>query len=188
MSGTSEKLMELAQRGDQEAFERLIEPHRDKLRSWLTHTLGDREEALDAEAEVLLRCWTSLKSFKGGSEPGTWIFAICKNVLKERYRLRDRDRRLRERLGLEHGLRPFELGPEDLLLSRTSQRKQTIVAALDSIPERQRRIVMLRVFSGRSLKEAGEELGVTPDAAKMLYFRAVRSLRAELKKRGALDD
>ena len=54
---------------------------------------------------------------------------------------------------------------------------QELLVLVERLPERQREAISLR-HSGLSFQEVGALLGSSEDAAKMLYHRALRALRA----------
>jgi len=54
---------------------------------------------------------------------------------------------------------------------------QELLVLAERLPERQREAISLR-HSGPSFQEVGVLLGSSEDAAKMLYHRALRALRA----------
>jgi len=56
-----------------------------------------------------------------------------------------------------------------------------VATAVRRLPDRQREVVGLRHRSDLSFLEIGELMGCSEDAAKMLYHRALKVLRAELK-------
>lgn len=61
-----------------------------------------------------------------------------------------------------------------------SEEARAVDAALSRLPETYRLIIELRNREGRSFIEIGESLGRSPDAARMLWFRAVERLQREL--------
>ena len=154
---------------------------------FFTRTLRSEEEVREAEAELNLRALTAFSSFKGQSDFGTWLYAVCRNVLREKYRKDKRARDLIDKLGRVHEPAPFELSPEELLLADSSRKCKAVVEALGEISAKQRRLVMLVLFSGFSVREAGEKMELSHDAARGLCSRAVKALRKVLKKRGEID-
>ena len=57
--------------------------------------------------------------------------------------------------------------------------------ALDGLSEDDRQVVLLRFFDQRTMADLGRALGVTEDAAKMLYHRAVKALKEAVEKEPA---
>jgi RNA polymerase sigma-70 factor (ECF subfamily) len=57
-------------------------------------------------------------------------------------------------------------------------------AALAALPGGQRDVVVLKLLRGLRFTEIAETLGLTEDAAKMRFVRALQTLRAELEQRG----
>jgi RNA polymerase sigma-70 factor (ECF subfamily) len=170
------RLLEAARAGDEDAFARLVEPHRRALHAHCYRMLGSVTDAEDALQETLLRAWGGLASFEGRSSLRSWLYAIATNAC-----LRAIERRPKrvlpidyapaadphdglgepliesvwvepypdERLGLEDGL----AGPE----ARYEQRESVelaFIAALQHLPARQRAVLILRDvlgFSARAL-------------------------------------
>lgn len=57
--------------------------------------------------------------------------------------------------------------------------------ATAKLPEAQQLIIYLRVIEGREFDEVAKLVGKRPGATKMLYYRAMESLRASLQAEGA---
>ena len=58
--------------------------------------------------------------------------------------------------------------------------------ALDSLSAGERYVLLLRYFEGRSLRETGEALGISEDAARLRVERAIEKMRRYFSKRGYL--
>jgi RNA polymerase sigma factor (sigma-70 family) len=56
--------------------------------------------------------------------------------------------------------------------------------ALDSLPRGQREVVVLKLLRGARFSEIGEQLGISTEAAKMRFVRALEALRTELEEEG----
>ncbi len=67
----------------------------------------------------------------------------------------------------------------DDALARERQ-KQALVAALDQLPERERALMHKHYVEGKSLLDAGAELGMSKSWASRMHARAVDQLRARL--------
>src|SRR5260221_3146563 len=77
--------------GDQDAFERLVEPYRRELLVHCYRFLGALEDAEDMLQETLLRAWRGLHSYAGRAPFRAWLYKIATNVCLdalERHRAR----------------------------------------------------------------------------------------------------
>ena len=66
--------------GDQDAFERLVEPYRRELLVHCYRFLGALEDAEDMLQETLLRAWRGLHSYAGRAPFRAWLYKIATNV------------------------------------------------------------------------------------------------------------
>jgi len=60
-------LLDAARRGDDQAFQRVVEPHRRELQAHAYRMLGSVHDAEDALQDALLRAWRGLPRFDGRS-------------------------------------------------------------------------------------------------------------------------
>ena len=65
---------------------RQILMHESRITRFFQKEQLSRETVEDLTQEVLCRCYESNSRFRGTSAPGTWIYAICRNVLYEYFR------------------------------------------------------------------------------------------------------
>ena len=75
-----EQLVALAQKGDQAAFEELVQRHQQKAYRIAFDFARDREEAKDLSQEAFLRAYTHLSNFDGRSGFYTWFYRILVNI------------------------------------------------------------------------------------------------------------
>src|ERR1043166_7364021 len=85
-----EELVALAQKGDDHAFEELIQRHQQKAYRIAFDFARDREEAKDLSQEAFLRAYTHLSNFDGRSGFYTWFYRILVNVCLDYRRRRKR--------------------------------------------------------------------------------------------------
>ena len=105
-----------------------------------------------------------------------WLFKIAENVCLSR-------RRSSWRRGRIESPSDFEI-IEEIIPGPSRQNDELIGIedALASMPEQQRRAILLREWQGLSYREIAEELEVTQSAVETLIFRARRSLAAGLEQ------
>ena len=105
-----------------------------------------------------------------------WLFKIAENVCLSR-------RRSSWRRGRIESPSDFEV-IEEIVPGPSRQRDELIGIenALASMPEQQRRAILLREWQGLSYREISEELEVSQSAVETLIFRARRSLAHGLEQ------
>jgi RNA polymerase sigma factor (sigma-70 family) len=74
------RLLEAARGGDENAFARLVEPHRGALHVHCYRMLGSVHDADDALQEALLGAWKGRSGFEGRSSLRSWLYTIATNA------------------------------------------------------------------------------------------------------------
>jgi RNA polymerase sigma-70 factor (ECF subfamily) len=182
--------LEAARRHDEEAFERVVAPHRAGLQAHCYRMLGSAHDAEDALQETLLRGWRALPRFEGRSSLRSWLYRIATNVC-----LKQIERRPRRVLPIDYGppsdphgvperplaeaawLDPY---PDEALgdgspEARYEQRESVelaFLAALQHLPARQRAVLLLRDVLGFAPAEIAVTLETTPAAVSSALQRA----------------
>ena len=74
-----ETLVVRARRGEQEAFDVLVERYKERLYATVYHMTSNHEDASDLVQDALIKAYKSLASFKGQSSFYTWVYRIAIN-------------------------------------------------------------------------------------------------------------
>jgi RNA polymerase sigma-70 factor (ECF subfamily) len=172
----SDALVTRAKAGDNEAFEELVAPCREKILAWISGQMGPRLRG-KGEAEDLLQdtfVW-ALRSiekleWRGRDLFEQWLFSIAKHVVLKEAR---HDRR--HALVLES--EPQGHGPSPSRALRRDERFDRLQKALDSLGPDQRHVVELARIKGVPIKEIAIRMKRSPDAISQLLLRALKKLR-----------
>jgi RNA polymerase sigma-70 factor (ECF subfamily) len=126
---------------------------------------GDVGEAQDAVQEAFVRAWSRRRRFADGDEPQAWIRTVARRVAVSRWRAR------RSRLAAwrRHGPAP-EVPPPGV-------ETPLIVAALQRLPEEQRRAIVLHHLCDRSVDQVAAETGAPTGTVKARLARGREALR-----------
>jgi RNA polymerase sigma-70 factor (ECF subfamily) len=74
------ELVERCRRGDERAFEELVNSYKDLVFALIARTTADRSRAEDLAQDVFLRVHRGLPYFRGEARLSTWIYRIVANV------------------------------------------------------------------------------------------------------------
>src|SRR3954453_10647701 len=179
-------LVKACQRGEPGALDTLIRATYADVYALCRRMLADPDEAADATQEVYLRVMRSVLGFRGDSAFGTWLHRVTVNVCLTALRKRSRARAA----GMVAGGTPFGLPGDDLGVASSDRAPDDAVvtadlvarseAALASLPEDARAVVVLRDIEGLSTHEVAELLGVTENVVKVRLHPAHAKLRTML--------
>ena len=170
-------LIEAIGRGDHYAFEKLVKRYQNPVMNFIYRYLGDRCTAEDLTQEVFLRVYQAAPRFNPRARVVSWVFKIAYNLSINEIRRR---RRLAEQLATE------EIDCEaDSGSTARHELEEEIAIALESLPEKQRAALLLKVNEGLSYLEISETLGVSVASVESLLFRARKTLRKILSKKQA---
>ena len=158
------------------ATEGLYERHAAKILGYCLHQLGSREEAEDAVQTTFMNAFRALGRGVVPEAESAWLFKIAENVCLSR-------RRSSWRRGRIESPSDFDV-IEEVVPGPSRQRDELIGIedALASMPEQQRRAILLREWQGLSYREISDELELSQSAVETLIFRARRSLAQGLEQ------
>ena len=190
----SSDLLQAAQAGDDEAFGRLVEPHRGELHAHCYRMLASLHDADDALQDALLRAWRALPRFEGRSSLRSWLYTIATNACLDAI-----GRRPKRVLSLDLGppadpRAPFEPPvTEDVWVepypdaALTYEQREGVelafVAALQHLPATQRAVLILREVLGFSAAEVAGTLDTTVAAVNSALQRARAAVEERVPER-----
>jgi RNA polymerase sigma-70 factor, ECF subfamily len=182
-----DSLIRAAQSGDHAAFEELVRMYDRNVLRLAMNMLQSPEDARDAYQEAFLRVHRNLETFRFDCSFHTWLYRIVTNICLDH--LRKRKVRKEEPAVVEssegtldrletHREEGPAADPERNTLNR--ELKERIDGALAELTPRERMVFELRHYHGMRLRNIGEALGSSEEAAKNCLFRATQKMRAAL--------
>jgi RNA polymerase sigma-70 factor (ECF subfamily) len=178
------RLMGLIGRGDDDAFEQLIERHQTLVAGTVARMLGSNSDVDDIAQQVFIRVWRSASRYVPRAKFTTWLLKITRNLVFNELRRSKRHAYVPMQPDPEMEELPFkdavDQAPDALLLEAELQRK--IEEAILSLPESQRMALILRRYEDLSYEQIAEILDLSVPAVKSLLFRARTELRKQLSK------
>ncbi len=175
-------LMARAQRGDRDAYRRLLEEIAPYLRAQAARRHREASDAEDAVQDILLTLHAIRHTYDPTRPFGPWLVAIANHRLIDRLRRQGRVRSRETALLPEH--ETFAVEPANV--SEKALQRRDLEAAVEKLPPGQRQAIRLLKLEERSLKEAAAISGMTIASLKVATHRAIKSLR-EILGAGSAD-
>jgi len=174
------KLINETLAGNREAFGELVRKYQSRLFNTLLHVVGSREEAEDTVQEAFVQAYLKLTSFGGRSAFYTWLYRIAFNTSVSRRR-RQRTEASIEDHRRRTGDEPEDtgMGPVGLLLR--GERVELVRAAIQTLGEDHRAILVLRDMEGCCYETIAEILELPPGTVRSRLHRARLQLRDQLQ-------
>jgi RNA polymerase sigma factor (sigma-70 family) len=179
--------MELAMQIKEQTFLK----EKDRLLSFIRNRVSSTEEAEDILQDVFYQFVAGFNTIESLDRVTSWLFSVARNKIIDRYR-RDAARPKRTDFGLAAGTdedSPISLQeilpdlgntPEDIYFRDLIW--DTIMEALDELPEDQRTIFIQNEIEERGFREISEETGVSINTLLSRKRYAIIALRKRLQK------
>jgi len=156
-----------AKGGEVSAFEAILAPLIEPAHRFATALLQDPDLAKDAVQEACVLAWRRLGRLRLGSPVRPWFFGIVANQCREQKRGRWwQVIRMPEPQGASSEL------PEDAAI-----RRMWLLDSLMKLGDRERRVLILRVYLDLPWAEVAAASGLTEAGARTRYYRALERLR-----------
>jgi RNA polymerase sigma factor (sigma-70 family) len=164
-----------AKRGDTHAYEELVYAHQGIAFRTAYVIAGNAADAEEAAQDGFVKAWRALGRFREGAPFRPWLLQIVANEARNRRRSAGRRAHLALRAATEEPSGGAAPSPEASLLS--AETRETLLAAVNELPEDQRTVIALRFFVGLSEQEVADALKVPTGTVKSRSARALERLR-----------
>jgi RNA polymerase sigma factor (sigma-70 family) len=177
---TDGMLVQQTLKGDQRAFEALVQRYNVPLFNFICHCLGDYDLACDVSQQVFLQLYISMPTLRTGEPLKAWLFQVARNrCLDELRRKRAIHFSDLESASDEDDLSPLAIMPDTRPLpeeiAERHDLQRSLRSAIDALPPKFRSVVLLRYTGQLSFSEIGKTLNM-PEATAKTYFQRARPL------------
>ena len=174
-----EVLVDRLRGGQAQAGEELVQRYCKPLLRYLQSLVQNDQMA----EELLQQTWLSVLEHvdrfdAGGGGFKAWVYRIATNKANDHWRLRGREKTVREGLKLV----TEESGPDAGFPMEQKEQVDRLRSAIQRLPENQRQVLLLRYYSGLKFVEIAETLGCPLNTALGRMHKAMHKLRELMEK------
>lgn len=164
--------------GDEQAFNLLVRKYQDFIYNVSRKITGNHEDAIEATQRVFIKLYEQLSSFNKEAAFSTWLYRVATNETLNMLR----SLRVRRWIGVDETAKNFRdtaANPFEALVE--DEKKEQLERVLQTLPDRQRTVFVLRMSEGLTYNEIAEILGVSAGGLKASFFHAVKKITKALE-------
>lgn len=154
------------------AIESIVRTYSKILFAHVIRMVKDESSAQDVMQNTMLKAWKGLAGFRQDAKLGTWLYRIASNEAINHLRKNKRTS--------YKDIQEYELGATEPELEG-KEIERLLYAAMDTLPEKQRQVFVLRYFDEMKYQDMSEMLGTSEGALKASYHHAVRKIEDFIK-------
>lgn len=170
-------LASAAGKGDERAFETLVERYRGFIYSTAWKILLNEDDALDVTQMVLIRMSTHLGSWRGEGTLASWIRTMTVRTALNRRRAPGWRETATECETIEHAAAMRQTSEPLLDRIESRQRLALVTQAMEQLPAQQRAVLMLRLYEEIGPSEIARRLDLPPGQVRTQLFRAMARMK-----------
>ena len=172
---SDERLLIEAAQGDPSRFAELYEQNFHRVYAYIARRVRDRAEIQDLTAHVFHQALANLGKFKWKGSPfAAWLYRIASNAIADQAKRKGRESMPQSEPSTESS------SATDL---EEVERRARLFSAVDTLPDDQRRVIVMRFADEKSIREIADELRRSEGAVKQLQFRGLDNLRNRLQEK-----
>jgi RNA polymerase sigma-70 factor (ECF subfamily) len=170
-SPSLERLMQLAQQGDKKAYARLFQAIVPILKAFISRRLNGMTDVDDVVQDILLSIHRAGHTYDTDRPFKIWMFAIARHRLNDHLRLVYKK-------GVFSEINIDEISHEifDTDVTEDRDRREYLDKILESLPEKQKKIVTMMKLEGHSAEETAKAMKMKVSAVKVAAHRAYKAL------------
>jgi RNA polymerase sigma-70 factor (ECF subfamily) len=178
------------QSGDRSAFALLVRRHQTPLYNFALRQLRSAPLAEEVVQDAFVRVVNSAGEFKHEARFSTWLYTIARNLCIDQMRKRalrrhpslDEPKRAEEADGPTLGDQTADASANVERAASSTEIRERVVAAIDTLPDEQREVFLMREVSNLPFKEIADIVGVSENTVKSRMRYALERLQAALSE------
>ena len=155
--------------------------YKKKLYNFALRMTGDRMLADDIVQTVFIRFWKHMSEIRSNSAVLFWLYKATRNEVYSRFRGIKRDLARVEAADIGDLQIPGGIDGESRFI--INETKEVVLAAIATLPDEQREVVLLKEYSGLSYDEIAAICGIEPALVKSRLYSARQKLIKILSKK-----
>jgi len=175
MTADAQLLRDYAEGKSQDAFTELVRRHLDLVYSAALRQVRSPQLAEEISQSVFTDLARAADKLKPDTVLAAWLYQVTRRTAIDVIR-RESRRQARERLAVEMAAMNTTADWTHI--------ESLLDDAMETLDEPDRAAILLRYFENKSLRDVGQSLGTSDDAAQKRVSRAVERLREYFSKRG----
>ena len=177
---TDDMLVALYLKGNNSAFDTLLNRHQDRLFNYIYFLVRSREVAEDIFQETFVKAITTLQQgrYQNDGKFAAWVTRIAHNLVIDQFRIE------RNENAISNDEVEFDLLNDAKLAEGTIENRMVneqvlkdVRALIDELPDCQREVVFMRYYQDLSFKEISDITGVSINTALGRMRYAVLNMR-----------
>ena len=179
------ELVRRVQQGDSKAFDLLVRKYQHRIVGLIGRYLADWSECQDVAQETFLRAYRAIGNFRGDAQFYTWLHRIAVNTAKNHLVSHNRrpptdDIDIDDAEQFASGMRLRDNDTPERELMR-QQLEQTVMRAVEALPEELRVAITLREVDGLSYEEIATKMDCPIGTVRSRIFRAREAIDLEMR-------
>ena len=174
---SSINLIRESQNGNREAFQLLIEKHKNSIRKKTIELVGNEHDANDILQETFIRAYTKIDTYKQNYSFSGWLYTIAHNIFI------DTLRKANKNINVE--LTDYNQNGMDCIDDDNWQKKEEQLTSLEKsileLPKQYREVLNMRFLIDMSYEEISIKLDVPVGTIKTWIHRAKNELKKQYK-------
>ncbi|MDR2954953.1 MAG: sigma-70 family RNA polymerase sigma factor [Prevotella sp.] len=158
-----------------EKFKSTVMPFRQKMQYQARNMLRDETEAEDAVQEAFLKLWSARHQLGNHPNVGGFAMQTLKNICIDKLRAERYDISLDNVSIADNTLTPY-------VYTEQQDNAAIIRGIINSLPETQKRVIMMRDVDGYELNEIAQIIGAEETAVRVNLSRARKTVRDKFLK------